>query len=155
MPSNPARKLELHLADQLLLPLALAAGAFAFTASRPTGHLLTNAWTIDQFKIAHISIEEGKPYRVRIEPHGFTLKAANLRLVGSQQVIASEFLASPHGMPGAIINGIDRNYHVGVRDNILPGIPALVVASTMASLNSRSVSCIRRSCFVPRRCFRT
>ena len=61
---------ELHLADQLLLPLALATGPSAFTVLRPTGHLLTNAWTIDQFEIAHISIEDGKPCRVRIEPHG-------------------------------------------------------------------------------------
>ena len=61
---------ELHLADQLLLPMALATGASLFTVARPTGHLMTNAWTIDHFKIAHISIEEGTPCRVRIEPHG-------------------------------------------------------------------------------------
>lgn len=61
---------ELHLADQLLLPLALAAGASAFTVARPTGHLMTNAWTIGQFEIAHISIEDGPPCRVRVEPHG-------------------------------------------------------------------------------------
>jgi RNA 3'-terminal phosphate cyclase (ATP) len=62
--------IELHLADQLLLPLALAAGASAFTVAHPTGHLLTNAWTIGQFEIAHISIEQGTPCRVHIEPHG-------------------------------------------------------------------------------------
>jgi len=61
---------ELHLADQLLLPLALATGASFFTVVRPTGHLMTNAWTIDQFEIAHISIEQGTPCRVRVEPHG-------------------------------------------------------------------------------------
>ncbi len=59
---------ELHLADQLLLPLALATGASTFTAARPTGHLMTNAWTIGQFGVADISIEEGTPFRVRIEP---------------------------------------------------------------------------------------
>jgi RNA 3'-terminal phosphate cyclase (ATP) len=37
---------EVHLSDQLLLPLALATGDSAFTVARPTGHLLTNAWTI-------------------------------------------------------------------------------------------------------------
>ena len=61
---------ELHLADQLLLPMALATGAFLFTVARPTGHLMTNAWTIDQFEIVHISIEQGTPCRVRVEPHG-------------------------------------------------------------------------------------
>jgi RNA 3'-terminal phosphate cyclase (ATP) len=61
---------ELHLADQLLLPMALATGASLFTVARPTGHLMTNAWTIDQFEIAYISIEKGTPCRVRVEPHG-------------------------------------------------------------------------------------
>lgn len=59
---------ELHLADQMLLPLALAAGVSTFTVERPTGHLITNAWTIGQFGVADISIEAGMPCRVRIEP---------------------------------------------------------------------------------------
>lgn len=57
---------ELHLADQLLLPLAFASGPSAFTIARPTGHLMTNAWTIGQFGIADISIEQGPPCRVQI-----------------------------------------------------------------------------------------
>lgn len=61
---------ELHLADQLLLPLALANGVSVITVARLTGHLMTNVWTIDQFEIAHISIEEGTPYRVRVETRG-------------------------------------------------------------------------------------
>lgn len=60
---------ELHLADQLLLPLSLATDVSIFTTPRPTGHILTNAWTIVQFGIADISIEEEKPCRVRIKPH--------------------------------------------------------------------------------------
>ncbi len=59
---------ELHLADQLLLPLALAAGPSLFTAARPTGHLLTNAWTIEQFGAARISIGRETPCRIRVEP---------------------------------------------------------------------------------------
>jgi RNA 3'-terminal phosphate cyclase (ATP) len=59
---------ELHLADQLLLPLALASGPSVFTVARPTGHLMTNAWTIGQFGIADISIEQGTPCRVHIAP---------------------------------------------------------------------------------------
>lgn len=59
---------EPHLADQLLLPLALATGPSTFTVAQPTGHLLTNAWTIGQFEIAEIVIEQGAPCRVRVEP---------------------------------------------------------------------------------------
>ena len=59
---------ELHLADQLLLPLSLAAGNSTFTMLRPTSHLRTNAWAIGQFAIADISIEEGTPCRVSIRP---------------------------------------------------------------------------------------
>jgi RNA 3'-terminal phosphate cyclase (ATP) len=60
---------ELHLADQLLLPLALATGASTFTAPQPTGHLMTNAWTIGRFGVADVNVDAGTPCRVRIEPH--------------------------------------------------------------------------------------
>ncbi len=59
---------ELHLADQLLLPLALATGPSTFTAARPTSHLLTNAWAIEQFAIARISIAQEALCRIRVEP---------------------------------------------------------------------------------------
>jgi len=59
---------EFHLADQLLLPLSLAAGSSTFTTLRATRHLMTNAWNIGQFAIADIAIEQGTPCRVRIEP---------------------------------------------------------------------------------------
>ncbi len=59
---------ELHLADQLLLPLSLAAGISTFTTPRPTSHLMTNTWNIGQFAIADISIEDGTPCRVSIRP---------------------------------------------------------------------------------------
>lgn len=62
---------ELHLADQLLLPLSLAAGSSTFTTPRPTSHLMTNAWTIDQFAIADVPIEQARPCRVSVQPrHG-------------------------------------------------------------------------------------
>jgi RNA 3'-terminal phosphate cyclase (ATP) len=60
---------EEHLADQLLLPLAFAAGASAFTLAEPTSHLATNAWVISQFGIADISIGQEKPCRVQVQPH--------------------------------------------------------------------------------------
>lgn len=64
---------ELHLADQLLLPLAMAAGPSVFTVAHPTGHLMTNAWTIGQFDVADVAIEPGIPCCVRIKPHGQNL----------------------------------------------------------------------------------
>jgi RNA 3'-terminal phosphate cyclase (ATP) len=59
---------ELHLADQLLVPLAIAAGPSHFTTMRPTAHLATNAWTIEQFGIASITIEQDVLTHVRVEP---------------------------------------------------------------------------------------
>jgi RNA 3'-terminal phosphate cyclase (ATP) len=59
---------ELHLADQLLLPLSFAAGVSIFTTPRPTSHLMTNAWTLGQFAVADISIDRGTPCRVSVEP---------------------------------------------------------------------------------------
>lgn len=62
--------IELHLADQLLLPLALAIGVSSFTTPHSTGHLVTNAWTLGQFGVAEIAIGKGTPCHVRVEPHG-------------------------------------------------------------------------------------
>lgn len=59
--------LELHLADQLLVPLAIAAGPSHFATARSTAHLVTNAWTIEQFGIARITIEEDILTHVRVE----------------------------------------------------------------------------------------
>ena len=49
--------LDRYLADQVLLPLALAEGPSAFTTSRVTDHLRTNAEVIRQFLPARIEIE--------------------------------------------------------------------------------------------------
>lgn len=58
-----------HLADQLLLPLALVPGESVFTTARITRHLTTNAWVIRQF-LPEVEIEiegaEGAPGRVRV-----------------------------------------------------------------------------------------
>ncbi len=50
--------LDHHLADQILLPLALASSASRFTTGRVSAHLRTNAWVLEQFGIARIAIEE-------------------------------------------------------------------------------------------------
>lgn len=49
--------MERHLADQLVLPMALAKGRSAFTVDHATQHLSTNAWVIEQFGLARIAIE--------------------------------------------------------------------------------------------------
>jgi RNA 3'-terminal phosphate cyclase (ATP) len=59
---------ETHLADQLLLPLSVAIGGSEFTVACRTGHLTTNAWTIGQFGVADVLIEDGIPCRVSIVP---------------------------------------------------------------------------------------
>ncbi len=46
-----------HLADQLVLPFALAGGTSRAHVSRITQHLLTNLWVIQQFELATIHVE--------------------------------------------------------------------------------------------------
>lgn len=64
--------LEEHLADQLILYLALAAGRSAFTASRLSLHLLTNIWVVEQFLAVKFTVvgQEGEPGRVEVEGVG-------------------------------------------------------------------------------------
>ncbi|HVO15794.1 MAG TPA: RNA 3'-terminal phosphate cyclase [Alphaproteobacteria bacterium] len=45
-----------HLADQLIVPAALASGPSAFTTQRVTRHLTTNAWVVRQFGLAEVAI---------------------------------------------------------------------------------------------------
>ncbi len=61
-----------HLADQLLLPMALADGRSEFRTLRVTQHLLTNAHVIRQFIPAQIEIggEEGEPGTIIIQGAG-------------------------------------------------------------------------------------
>ena len=63
-----------HLADQLLLPLALAAGRSRFTTDAVTEHLLTNAAVIRQFLPAcaiDIRGKKGLPGTVEVAGIGF------------------------------------------------------------------------------------
>jgi RNA 3'-terminal phosphate cyclase (ATP) len=57
-----------HSADQVVLPLALAAGPSEFTVAEVTAHLLTNVAVIRRFVDREIVCEgrEGEPGRVRI-----------------------------------------------------------------------------------------
>ena len=60
--------LDRHLADQLLLPLALASGPSQFTTEAVTSHLLTNAWVVNQFFPGRVQVEgeRGQPGACRI-----------------------------------------------------------------------------------------
>jgi RNA 3'-terminal phosphate cyclase (ATP) len=58
------------LADQLILPAALASSATILATGQITQHLLTNAWVVEQFGIAQVEItgQEGFPGQVTITP---------------------------------------------------------------------------------------
>jgi RNA 3'-terminal phosphate cyclase (ATP) len=51
--------LDRHLADQLLIYLACAAGKHQLTTSKVTQHLLTNAWVIEKFLPVKFKIKGG------------------------------------------------------------------------------------------------
>jgi RNA 3'-terminal phosphate cyclase (ATP) len=58
-----------HLADQLVLPMALA-GAGSFTAVAASSHLLTNIGVIEKFLPVSFDVEtlgRGAPVRVRVQ----------------------------------------------------------------------------------------
>jgi RNA 3'-terminal phosphate cyclase (ATP) len=60
--------LDQHLADQLVLPLALASGASQFSTQRVTDHLLTNASLVNQFLPGRVEVDgpAGQPGMCRI-----------------------------------------------------------------------------------------
>jgi RNA 3'-terminal phosphate cyclase (ATP) len=47
-----------HLADQLLLPAALATNESQYKAAEISTHLTTNAWVIEQFGLAKVAVDE-------------------------------------------------------------------------------------------------
>lgn len=49
---------DVHLADQLLLPTALASQMSQYRVAEISTHLMTNAWVIEQFGLAKIAIDE-------------------------------------------------------------------------------------------------
>jgi RNA 3'-terminal phosphate cyclase (ATP) len=66
-----------HLADQLVLLMALAGGNSVLTTSRVTEHLLTNIWAIRQFLPLSIGLEgrAGEPGRLVVEGAGLVARA--------------------------------------------------------------------------------
>lgn len=65
--------LEEHLADQLILYLALAEGRSTLTTSCLSQHLLTNIWVVEQFLPVRFEVEgeEGEPGTVSVEGVGY------------------------------------------------------------------------------------
>lgn len=59
---------DVHLADQLLLPAALAGEASEYRVAEISTHLTTNAWVIEQFGLAQITFDEADK-RVAIAPY--------------------------------------------------------------------------------------
>ncbi len=65
--------LDPHLADQLVLPMALAAGRSDVTLSKATAHLKTNLWAVSRFLQIQINLETPAgpgPIRLRIDGTG-------------------------------------------------------------------------------------
>ena len=66
------RVLDRHLADQLVLYMALAEGYSTFLADKVTEHLLTNIWVIEQFLPVAFEAEE-EAGKIGVQGSGFTL----------------------------------------------------------------------------------
>jgi RNA 3'-terminal phosphate cyclase (ATP) len=49
--------LDRYLADQLILPMALAEGVSRVVVERVTSHLLTNVWVVQRFLPVRVSVE--------------------------------------------------------------------------------------------------
>lgn len=59
-----------HLADQVVPFLALAPSGSVFTCPRVSPHLTTVAWVVQHFVKTRMTLEDGPPARIRIEPAG-------------------------------------------------------------------------------------
>jgi RNA 3'-terminal phosphate cyclase (ATP) len=59
---DSGRTLDKHLADQLILPMSLAAGQSSFTTCEVTQHLLTNVWVVEQLMGLKAEIEEKEAF---------------------------------------------------------------------------------------------
>lgn len=67
-----------HVADQLVLYMALAEGTSTLTVSEVSDHLLTNIWVIEHFLPVKFEVkgEKGKPGTVSVTGVGFTRSSA-------------------------------------------------------------------------------
>lgn len=58
-----------HLADQLILPMAVARTASSFTTSEITNHLLTNIWVVEQFTETRFEVDGEKGQMGKVTVH--------------------------------------------------------------------------------------
>lgn len=72
-----------HLADQLLLPMAVGAGG-TFRTGPLSSHAETNIHVIRQFGVADISVEAGEHARVEVRPRAAAATTAPLGLRAAQ-----------------------------------------------------------------------
>jgi hypothetical protein len=95
---------------------SLAAGNSTFTMLRPTRHLMTNAWNIDQFAISRYfdPARDALSREHRAAP--LAVKATAVpRSVRSQQAVTREIFTCPQPQPGAIVNRVDRDNRIRIR----------------------------------------
>ncbi len=57
---NTGAPVDVHLADQLLLPAALASVESQYRVAEISTHLTTNAWVIEQFRLARVTVDEAE-----------------------------------------------------------------------------------------------
>ena len=65
-----------HLADQLVLYMALAKGQSSLVAGTITEHLMTNVWVIEQFLPVKFGIDE-QIGKVSVEGIGYSVSASS------------------------------------------------------------------------------
>lgn len=82
--SNAA--LEQHLGDQILLPLCFARAPSTFSVEQLTRHLRTNAWVIEQFRLAQVTLEPtpSGPGKVTLTPLIAGEQRGAVRLAGDK-----------------------------------------------------------------------
>ena len=71
-PHRSAASVDDHLADQLILPAALARAETTYTAAHATAHMTTAAWLVEQFGLARVLVERATEdsYQVTVRPEG-------------------------------------------------------------------------------------
>ena len=65
--------IDMHLADQLVLYMALARGHSTLITERITEHLLTNIWVIEQFLPVTFDIEK-ETGKIEVDGVGFSVE---------------------------------------------------------------------------------
>jgi hypothetical protein len=104
--------IELHLADQLLLPLAFASGTSTFTAARPTRHFLTNAGRSANSDSPKLRSNRKRLAVCGLHPHQeAAMDHASIR---AKQVIMCKIFTRPNADPSMFIDRIHSNHCIRI-----------------------------------------